>query len=227
MPSTTTTTGPIHTTTIKDRSRHAGYAREAVTWLTIRDFKTTADCVAALKAEGRQIWTTELSQASEALVAEDDTAPPTATPGFRFRVPKIPGIALVMGTESSGVSKAMIDAADRSVYLPQHGFADSLNLSVAAALILQWILLHNKDCIGDMPDAMRQELRKHWYQKSARTKEQLVEHMSYIDKPIEPFADTRRPGLYKMEGRWRGREGGGFTYRDRVAQYFQLYIFIS
>jgi tRNA G18 (ribose-2'-O)-methylase SpoU len=31
----------------------------------------------------------------------------------------------------------MLAAADRRVYLPLHGWADSLNLSVATALVLQ------------------------------------------------------------------------------------------
>ena len=43
-------------------------------------------------------------------------------------------MALVFGTESTGVSNELLAACDRRVYVPQHGFADSLNVGVAAAL---------------------------------------------------------------------------------------------
>ena len=42
-------------------------------------------------------------------------------------------VALVFGTESTGVSNDLLAACDRRVYVPQHGFADSLNVGVAAA----------------------------------------------------------------------------------------------
>ena len=46
-------------------------------------------------------------------------------------------MALVIGTESTGASPAMLRVATKRVYLPLHGFADSLNLSVATAMVIQ------------------------------------------------------------------------------------------
>lgn len=40
-------------------------ARCSSQWLDIRTFPTTAECVAALQADGREIWATHLAQASE------------------------------------------------------------------------------------------------------------------------------------------------------------------
>ena len=40
-------------------------------------------------------------------------------------------LAIVFGSESVGCSDTMLEAADKRVYLPLHGFADSLNLSVS------------------------------------------------------------------------------------------------
>jgi tRNA C32,U32 (ribose-2'-O)-methylase TrmJ len=46
-----------------------------------------------------------------------------------------------MDTELMGASADLLAAADKRVYVPLHGFAESLNLSVAAALVLQQLLL--------------------------------------------------------------------------------------
>ncbi len=45
-------------------------------------------------------------------------------------------IALVMGSEAHGLSAEWLSAADEQVMIPMHGIADSLNLSVATALLL-------------------------------------------------------------------------------------------
>ncbi len=45
-------------------------------------------------------------------------------------------VALVMGSEAHGLSAEWLDAADEQVMIPMNGIADSLNLSVAAALLL-------------------------------------------------------------------------------------------
>ena len=44
--------------------------------------------------------------------------------------------ALVMGNEKTGVSQAMIDAADQEVIIPMVGMVQSLNVSVATGVAL-------------------------------------------------------------------------------------------
>lgn len=44
--------------------------------------------------------------------------------------------AIVFGNEKDGVSAAALAAADRSVVIPMSGFAQSVNISVAAAVVL-------------------------------------------------------------------------------------------
>ena len=56
-------------------------------------------------------------------------------------------MALVFGTESTGVSNELLAACDRRVYVPQHGFADSLNVGVAAALATSRAV-HKSNCRG-------------------------------------------------------------------------------
>ena len=46
------------------------------------------------------------------------------------------GTALVMGTESTGLSQAWREAASAHIRIPMLGTADSLNVSVSAAILL-------------------------------------------------------------------------------------------
>lgn len=45
-------------------------------------------------------------------------------------------VAIIMGSEAYGLSDEWLNAADQQVMIPMHGIADSLNLSVATALLL-------------------------------------------------------------------------------------------
>lgn len=45
-------------------------------------------------------------------------------------------LAVVLGTEESGLSKGIIEQADATVKIPMYGFTESYNISVSAALIL-------------------------------------------------------------------------------------------
>ena len=116
--------GAQRTTTVpQDLREHIAYAERMAKWLELRFFESSEACVAALRADGRDIWVTDLSQAAVCFT------------NARMRLPK--RLAVVIGTESTGCSPTMLAAADKRIYLPLHGFADSLNLSVAAALLLQ------------------------------------------------------------------------------------------
>ena len=50
-----------------------------------------------------------------------------------------PRLAVCFGSEGTGATPTLLAAADRRVYLPLHGFADSLNLFVSAAMIVQYL----------------------------------------------------------------------------------------
>lgn len=51
---------------------------------------------------------------------------------------------LIIGSESNGVSKKIIDNSDYRVKIPMHGIVDSLNVSVATGILLSYITLKNK-----------------------------------------------------------------------------------
>jgi tRNA(Leu) C34 or U34 (ribose-2'-O)-methylase TrmL len=136
---------------LEQRRQHHFFARNAQEWLTIRDFETTEDCVSTLKSEGYDLWVTDLSQHAECLT---------------MTTPKVPDkVALVMGTEAVGCSQYMLDIADKRVYLPLRGFADSLNLSVATALVIHHLFVMDPTLIGGITEEEKHDLRTDWYAK--------------------------------------------------------------
>lgn len=80
---------------------------------------TSADAIAFLKNRGIRILTAQL-QDSEWYYDTDMTG----------------ATALVMGTESTGLTQAWRDSADAHIKIPMLGRLDSLNVSVSAAVLL-------------------------------------------------------------------------------------------
>jgi tRNA (guanosine-2'-O-)-methyltransferase len=90
-------------------------------WLTLTAHATTAACIARLRADGYRIVVTDLS-------------PKARSVGDIDWVSGGP-VAIVMGNEERGISDELRAAADEACYIPTRGFAQSLNLSVAAAVM--------------------------------------------------------------------------------------------
>jgi tRNA G18 (ribose-2'-O)-methylase SpoU len=157
---------------------HKRITRGNESFLTIRRFRSTTECIEALRQDSREIWATDLSA--------------TAIPldNHSLNVPK--KLALVIGREADGCSKEILAAADKKVYLPMYGFTESLNLSVAAALILQHIFYICPEARGDLTPEDKRKLRIEWYKKLAKNEERLQEYMKYVDNPPPPLEDLRR-----------------------------------
>ena len=69
-----------------------------------------------------------------------------------FDLPKIPKVALVLGNERDGIGHDLAAACERTVRIPMRGFAESLNVSVTAAILLEHA---TRDRPGDLPEAER------------------------------------------------------------------------
>lgn len=69
---------------------------------------------------------------------------------------------LSAGREADGASEEIIAAADKRVYLPLHGWSESLNLSVASALCLARLFALAPDARGRMDERKRHDLREKW-----------------------------------------------------------------
>mmetsp|Transcript_28299 Transcript_28299/g.43385 ORF Transcript_28299/g.43385 Transcript_28299/m.43385 type:complete len:418 (+) Transcript_28299:3-1256(+) len=178
---TTTTTASLKRSTgqvikaaapeeIEQRKTHHLFAQRAAEWLSVREFQTTTECIDELKATGHTIWATDLSQ--EAVCLTRDALggnSHTSSSSSRSEQPSLlpEKLAIVFGTEAVGCTHEMLSRADQRVYLPLHGFADSLNLSVATALVVQQLFHLDPTLLGAMSEEERSHLRHQWFSKLA------------------------------------------------------------
>ena len=100
---------------------HPDVAMGAKAWVHKRNWTSTEECFRALRAEGYCIVGTRLC---------DDAYTPEELPLDR-------PLAIVFGNELAGLSPEAAAACDVFVRIPMRGFVESLNLSVAAAIILR------------------------------------------------------------------------------------------
>ena len=82
-----------------------------------RDYKKLRE---VLKSENNTIYATYLDTGSISIYDIDWTEP----------------AAIIMGNEHRGVSDEALDISDRHIYIPMFGMVESLNVSVATAVIL-------------------------------------------------------------------------------------------
>ncbi|KAL3660705.1 hypothetical protein V7S43_014108 [Phytophthora oleae] len=156
--------------------------KNCAVWLTVREFSSIAACLEALRASEMTIWATDLSPQAEPLVASDK---PSELPAR---------LAVVIGRETDGVSPEMLRAAHRRVYLPLFGFSESLNLSVATALVLQRLLDWFPEIRGDLDEQEKQSIRERWHPQlvSNPTQAAQAEPWTSGTVPIRPLDDLRR-----------------------------------
>uniref|UniRef100_A0AAV1UQ48 tRNA/rRNA methyltransferase SpoU type domain-containing protein n=1 Tax=Peronospora matthiolae TaxID=2874970 RepID=A0AAV1UQ48_9STRA len=170
------------TSSSKKSSSGKKITKNCALWLTVREFSSIAACLEALRASEMTIWATDLSPRAEPLVIGNK---PTELPSR---------LALVIGRETDGVSVEMLRAAHRRVYLPLFGFSESLNLSVATALVLQRLLDWFPHIRGDLDEHEKCELREKWYSQLISTPTQAAQAEPWTSGrvPICPLTDLRR-----------------------------------
>lgn len=89
-------------------------------WIGVHRYGATGDAVATLRDRGFKLVAAHPGEAAVDFRSYDFTAP----------------TAIVMGAELHGVSGEALEAADAHVIVPMVGMVQSLNVSVAAALLL-------------------------------------------------------------------------------------------
>ncbi|HET9056805.1 MAG TPA: RNA methyltransferase [Chitinophagaceae bacterium] len=110
----------------RDINKTALGATETVEW---RYFPKTIDAVKKLKEEGYQVFAVEQVKNSVKL----------GQPFFNG----VNKIALIFGNEVSGVEEDVIKQCDACIEIPQLGMKHSLNISVAAGIVL-WEFLRGE-----------------------------------------------------------------------------------
>lgn len=108
----------------------------AFKWVEREKFKSVTDCYNDLRSSGFKVYASSLTEHSKNLYELDLTQK----------------VALVLGNEHRGVSDEAAKLADDIFMIPQFGMVQSLNVSVAAAVIVY--------------EAMRQRIKKKMYEKS-------------------------------------------------------------
>ena len=121
-------------------------------WIEKERFSDTAECFNSLRVEGFKIYSTMLDETAKSIYDIDFTEK----------------IAIVMGNEHRGVSEEAAELSDGLIYIPMHGMIQSLNVSVATAVILY--------------EAQRQRLVSGMYEKSELPSE-------IIEKTIDEWSD--------------------------------------
>lgn len=89
-------------------------------WVERRKFNSIAECYSTLHAEGFTIYATHLNETSVPIYQVDFTKK----------------VAIVVGNEHEGVSEEATKYADGVIQIPMFGMIQSLNVSVATAVIL-------------------------------------------------------------------------------------------
>lgn len=98
----------------------ASTAAGSNSWVSVKTHQTIGEAVSHLKGRGMQILATNLS-AKAVDFREIDYTRPTC---------------ILMGQEKTGITQEALDLADQDIIIPMIGMVQSLNVSVASALIL-------------------------------------------------------------------------------------------
>jgi tRNA (guanosine-2'-O-)-methyltransferase len=123
-------------------------------WLDLRRHATPEAAVASLRGAGFRVYVATM---------QGDAAPADLR--------GVPRVALVFGNEQSGVTQRLHALCDGRCTIPMRGFAQSLNVSVAAALALYEL---TRERAGDLPAEQRAELRARFMLLSVPRAAQVV-----------------------------------------------------
>jgi len=98
----------------------ASAAAGSNSWVQVKTHPTIVEAVAHLKSQGMQILATHLSDKAVDFREIDYTRP----------------TCVLMGQEKTGITQQALELADKDIVIPMVGMVQSLNVSVASALIL-------------------------------------------------------------------------------------------
>jgi tRNA (guanosine-2'-O-)-methyltransferase len=137
-------------------------------WLTLHRYREainpTEACIEQLQSDGYAIAVTS----------------PHADGQEVHELPIDKPIALVMGTEFEGVSNTFLAAANHHVYIPMTGFAESLNISVAAGIIMHDLARRSRtlpDRSWALSEAEKDILRAEWAMKTVRKSDVILKQL--------------------------------------------------
>ncbi|WP_276389878.1 TrmH family RNA methyltransferase [Eudoraea chungangensis] len=135
-------------------------AMGAEKWVDLRRYDDAVSCIKKLKSEGYRIVATSPDKSGK-LVDNLTVDKP---------------MALFFGTEKDGLTKNVFKKADDLIRIPMLGFTESLNISVAVAIILQQLSQRLRD--SEVPWHLSEEeileKRLDWAKKSIKSCDQII-----------------------------------------------------
>ena len=141
-------------------------AKGSQKWLSFHNYKketnNTIACLNSLKGKGYQLIATSPHHNSCLLHDFDITKKS----------------AFIFGVEKTGVSKEVIKNADGILKIPMAGFTESLNISVAAAIILENLTykLRTSSINWNLTHKEEEELYIQWIEKTIKNVGKIKEH---------------------------------------------------
>ncbi len=145
-------------------SKHV--ARGSQKWLTFHrekdNYNATEKCFKSLKNKGYQIIGTT-PHTNSCSLPEFDISKKTA---------------FIFGTEKEGISDYVKENADGFMKIPMYGFTESLNISVAVAIILQDITsrVRKSNVSWQLSENEKNELYTEWVKKSIKNVDKLTDY---------------------------------------------------
>jgi len=133
-------------------------AKGAQKWLDFKMYDSidhnTQACIDAVKNSGYQLIVTS-PHVDSCFLQDFDVTKKTA---------------FVFGVEKAGVSQQMMEQADGFIKIPMYGFTESLNVSVAAAIILQNVTerIKKSNVAWQLTDFEKMEIKLNWLKKSIK-----------------------------------------------------------
>lgn len=126
-------------------------------WITIIQHTSISECLSELKGTGYTIYCTHVDPTAKDYTDVDYSRP----------------VAIVFGNEKSGVSEEALKWADERIVIPQMGFSNSLNVSVAVAVILYEAMRQRRAAgIYDEPamsESEQEEVLREWLRRDTWT----------------------------------------------------------
>ena len=137
-------------------------AMGAQKWVDLNRFQSATDCIADLKQKGYQLIATT-PHVNDCMLADFDVSKKSC---FFF------------GSETEGLSEEVLKNADGFLKIPMVGFTESLNISVSAAIILQYVTTKLKQTTipWQLLETEMLEKRLDWVKKTIKSYDEVVAH---------------------------------------------------
>ncbi len=133
-------------------------------WLTIHRYEDIRQAIESLRGRGYRIWASRLDKRAVPLPEVDVSRP----------------AAFFFGNEHEGLSEEAVALADETFVIPMVGFAQSLNVSVAAAITLFHTTQRARHELGASYFLTREEqsqLLRHWLRIATPSVRRVAERL--------------------------------------------------